>query len=86
VVRTGFVNEWHGRESELADPAVADREMQRYSSAAQKGDPNNTGVWIGEAAGLIHDVKLAGEIVSNMVAEAKALLSRGQAFSPSPSG
>jgi hypothetical protein len=31
-------------------------------------------VWVGEAAGLIRDVKPAGEIVTQMVAEAERLL------------
>jgi hypothetical protein len=31
-------------------------------------------VWVGEAAGLLRDVKPAGEIVTQMVAEAERLL------------
>jgi nitronate monooxygenase len=76
VVRTGFVAEWHGREGELSQPAVSDREMQRYVSAMQTGDADNTGVWVGEAAGLIHDVKPAADIVREMVSQADVLLAR----------
>jgi nitronate monooxygenase len=79
VANNRFVQEWHGREAELAEPVVHDREMQRYVSAMASGDPENTGVWVGEATGLIRDVKPAGEIVSRMVADAERLLaSRGR--------
>src|SRR5215510_3815565 len=61
VIRNRFVEDWHGRESELAKPEVVDREMQRYVSAMQSGDPDNTGVWVGEATGLIKDVRAAGD-------------------------
>lgn len=84
VVRTGFVDEWHGREAELAEAAVSEREMRRYVSAMQSGDAENTGVWVGEAAGLIHDVKPAGELIRQIAAQAETLLSRppGAAHSP----
>lgn len=38
------------------------------------GDPDRAAVVFGEAAGLVHDVPSAGEIVERMVAEAAALL------------
>ena len=64
VMRNRFVEDWHGRETELANPEVVDREMQRYVSAMQSGDPDNTGVWVGEATGLIKSVR-AAEIVQD---------------------
>ena len=72
VVKNGFVA--HEREAELAERCVRDREIGRYVAAMQNGDDENTGVWVGEAAGLIRDVKPAGEIVTQMVAEAERLL------------
>jgi nitronate monooxygenase len=45
VVKNRFVEDWHGRESELARAGVAEREGQRYMAAMQAGDPDNTGVW-----------------------------------------
>jgi nitronate monooxygenase len=74
VVKNGFVAEWHGREAELAHPSVREREIGRYVAAMENGDDENTGVWVGEAAGLLRDVKPAGEIVTQMVAEAERLL------------
>jgi nitronate monooxygenase len=74
VVKNRFIEEWHGRELELAEASIQHRELQRYVSAMETGDDDNTGVWVGEAAGLIRDVKPAGEIVTQMVAQAEQLL------------
>src|SRR5262245_25340720 len=67
VMKTRFVEDWHGRETELAKPEVVDREMQRYVAAMQSGDPDNTGVWVGEATGLIKEVRPAGELLSSLL-------------------
>lgn len=74
VMKTRFVEDWHGRETELAKPEVVDREMQRYVSAMQTGDPDNTGVWVGEATGLIKDVRPAGDLLQEIVRDAVHLL------------
>ncbi len=76
VMKNRFVAEWHGREAQLGEPAVLDREMSRYMSAMQGGDPENTGVWVGEAAGLIQDVRPAGDLLQKIVSDAELLLSR----------
>jgi nitronate monooxygenase len=73
-MKTGFVMDWHGREAELGEPQLVEREMNRYVSAMQSGDPANTGVWVGEAAGLIHDVRPAGDLLLSIAAEAERLL------------
>ena len=81
VVKTGFVDDWHGREAELNDPQLLDREMNRYVSAMQTGDPVNTGVWVGEATGLIHDVRPAADLLASIVDEAERLLgTRARSF------
>jgi nitronate monooxygenase len=74
VMKTRFVEDWHGRETELAEPKVIDHEMQRYVSAMQNGDPDNTGVWVGEAAGLINDVRPAADLLEEMARDAVGLL------------
>jgi nitronate monooxygenase len=74
VMKNRFVNEWHGRESEFAEPAVLEHEMDRYIKAMQSGDPDNTGVWVGEATGLIHDVRPAGDLLRKIMADAERLL------------
>jgi nitronate monooxygenase len=74
VMKTRFVEDWHGRETDLAKSEVVDREMHRYVSAMQSGDPDNTGVWVGEATGLIKDVRTAAELLKEIVRNAEHLL------------
>ena len=74
VMNTDFVSDWHGREIELDEPRLLEREMTRYVSAMQSGDPANTGVWVGEAAGLIHDVRPAADLLRSIAGEAERLL------------
>ena len=74
ALRNRFVTAWHGRERVLAEPATNAVERERYWNTFRSGDADNTGVFIGEAAGLIRDVRPAGEILEAMVAEAEALL------------
>ena len=81
VVKTGFVDDWHGHEAELDDPQLLERETNRYVSAMQTGDPVNTGVWVGEATGLIHDVRPAADLLASIVDEAERLLgTRARSF------
>lgn len=70
IQRNEFVNRWRGRESELAEQI--DVEGPRYLQGFADGDPDNTGVWFGEAAGLIDAVEPAGTIIERMVTEATA--------------
>jgi nitronate monooxygenase len=77
VMKNRFVSDWHGREDELAKPDVQAREMQRYVSAMQSGAWDDTGVWVGEAAGLMRDVRPAAELVREIAAEAEELLVKG---------
>ncbi len=72
IQRNGFVNRWRDRESELAEHI--DVEGPRYLQAVADGDPENTAVWFGEAAGLIDAVEPAATIVERMVTEATHLL------------
>lgn len=74
IARNAFTERWHGREEELA--AAIETEAPRYRQAFMAGDPDNTGVWFGEAAGLIDAVAPAGEIVERIIAEAEAAIAR----------
>ncbi len=73
IRRNAFTERWHGREDELERNVAV--EGPRYRQAFTAGDPENTGVWFGEAAGLIHAIEPAGAIVERMVGEAAARLS-----------
>ena len=79
ALKTRFVTDWHGREELLAETATNAVENARYWKAFHSGDVDNTGVLVGEAAGLIRDVLPAGRIVENIVAEAELLLKRSSA-------
>lgn len=68
IRRNAFTDRWHGRE-ELLEKNLA-VEGPRYRQAFAEGDPENTGVWFGEAAGLIHAIEPAAAIVERMAAEA----------------
>lgn len=74
VMKTRFVEDWHGRENDLAKSGVVELEMQRYMTAMQNGDPDNTGVWVGEATGLIKEVRSASDLLQEIVQDAERLL------------
>ena len=74
IRRNAFTDRWHGKEDELERDAVV--EGPRYRQAFSNGDPDNTGVLFGEAAGLIHAIEPAADIVVRMAAEAVLHLQR----------
>jgi nitronate monooxygenase len=77
ALKNRFVHEWHGREDILAQAPINAREQENYWNAYHAGDADNAGVLIGEAAGLIRDVRPAGDIMEDMVAQAELLLREG---------
>ncbi|MCG3190295.1 MAG: Nitronate monooxygenase [Burkholderiaceae bacterium] len=74
IRRNAFTDRWHGREDELEKHVAV--ECPRYREAFANGDPDHTGVWFGEAAGLIHSIEPAAAIVERIAAEAEACLNR----------
>jgi nitronate monooxygenase len=72
IRRNAFTDRWHGREEALE--AAAAVEGPRYRQAFEAGDPEQTGVWFGEAAGVIHSIEPAATIVERMATEAAAQL------------
>jgi nitronate monooxygenase len=77
IRRNAFTERWHGREDALQSNVAV--EGPRYRQAFAEGDAENTGVWFGEAAGLIHAIEPAALILERMVAEAAIQLARGAA-------
>jgi nitronate monooxygenase len=75
VLRNAHAERWLGRETELKDRVT--EEAQRYREARERGDFDVAAVVAGEAAGLIHDLPSAGEVVERVVREAEALLLQG---------
>jgi nitronate monooxygenase len=74
VLRNAFTERWHGHEVDLR--AAIDNVAGEYAADAARGDAQKAGIFIGEAAGLIHDTPAAGEIVQRLVIETIALLER----------
>lgn len=74
IRRNAFTDRWHGREEQLERSVAI--EGPRYRQAFAAGDAENTGVWFGEAAGLIASIDSAAEIVERMVNEAALRLAR----------
>jgi nitronate monooxygenase len=81
IRRNAFTQRWHGREGELEKNVAS--EGPKYRKAFADGDPENTGVWFGEAAGIIHQIEPAGDIVRRMASQAEVLLASAP---PSPTG
>ena len=72
AIRNDFITAWHDRDAEIIARSAALRaEVQR---AEQAGDAEIAEVLAGNAAGLIHAVEPAGDIVRRIVAEAEAIL------------
>jgi nitronate monooxygenase len=79
VLNTDFVRRWQGREDEQRDQAESSRPA--YLGAVAEGRTQEAGVFVGEAIGLMHDVKSTEAIIDALVAQATTLLGRhGPAF------
>lgn len=78
VLKTGFVEKWHGRERELEKSF--DSETEKFWQAFKSGDAENSGVLAGEASGVIHEVLPAAKIIDEMVSGACQLLKSGHKF------
>jgi nitronate monooxygenase len=72
VLKNRFVARWHGRERELEQ--VIDVEHERFWSAFEAGDAENSGVLMGEVSGIVQDSPPAAQIIDEMVEQACALL------------
>lgn len=77
TLRNAFLEQWRGREDELATDADTRRS---YTEAAATGDPAIIPVWASEAIDLIDDIPSAADIVPRMVADAEAALANAIAI------
>lgn len=75
AIANQFSEEWHGREEELA--ARLETEAARYEEARRNVDVRTTVVFAGEGVDLINATIPAAEVVSQVVAEAEALVRLG---------
>ena len=77
-IRNAFTREWEKREAEIQPFPV---QFERVGKAAairarEDGDIENGSAACGQSAGLIHDVRPAGELIATLVDEASAVLAR----------
>lgn len=75
VYKNAFTRRWHGHEEDLETSIKV--EGPKYRKAFADGDPDNTGVWFGEAAGVIREIDSAEAIVARIASEAETLLRKG---------
>jgi nitronate monooxygenase len=68
-----FLDEWRGREAELTTNAEAKRV---YREGVAQGDIPPLPVWAGEAAGLIHDLPSARDLVGTLITQAETAFAR----------
>jgi nitronate monooxygenase len=76
ALRTTFIERWHGRDADLAEPSANATENARFWEAFRTGDAANAGVFAAEAVGIIGAVQPAAEIIETMVSDAERLLGR----------
>jgi nitronate monooxygenase len=74
VLRTAFVTRWHGREAEHR--AAAEAARPSYLAAVAEGRTEESGVFVGEAIGLMKEVLPVADILARLSAEAEELLSK----------
>jgi enoyl-[acyl-carrier protein] reductase II len=78
LIRNNFTRSWEGREAEIQPFPVQFERVGKPSAirAREQGDVENGSAACGQSAGLIRDVRPAGEIVKALVTEAEAALLR----------
>ncbi|WPB55464.1 nitronate monooxygenase [Xylophilus sp. GOD-11R] len=67
-----FIRQWHGHEDQLLAEQPAAR--SKVESAYAEGDCDTANVTVGQAVGLIHEIRSAASIVQEVSAQAKQLL------------
>lgn len=79
TLRNAYTRRWaqdpEGQRAAMT--AAGADEAARYAHAAQTGDTTIAPPVVGEAAGLIHDIRPAGQIITDIAQQATALLSGG---------
>jgi len=76
VLENPVTDRWHGKEAGFAAHPTA---KQDWLDGWNAGDPARANTFVGEATGLIRDIRPASDILATMVAEAEACLRSGHA-------
>jgi nitronate monooxygenase len=72
-----FLDTWHGNEARLS--ASLPEAVDTFEKAVAAEDFDTAAIFVGEAIGLIHEVRPAADIVADMVREATRILNRADA-------
>ena len=72
ALRNPLIESWHGREDELRATVGAVGEI--LEQGKREGRREDGLMFAGQVSGLIHDIRPAGQVVGDLVAEAEALL------------
>ncbi len=64
--------QWHGREQQLAQDI--DEQREAYEAAAVARDYDHAAVIVGEATGMLKDIPTAGDVIEEIIVEAKSCL------------
>src|SRR5256712_10661139 len=79
TIRNSYTDEWEAKADEIqpfpmqAGISMANRVMD-YMGVTDHFDPNRTFLPAGQSAGLVHEIKPAGEIVRDIIAEAEQVI------------
>jgi len=74
VLDNAFVRRWHGHEDEQRAQAEAGR--TGYRAAVAEGRTDEAGIFVGEAIGLMHDVRPVAAVMDDIVAQASDWLGK----------
>lgn len=74
ALRNSFLEAWHGSDAELSSRLT--EVVGAYDKAVVAEDFNVAGMLVGEAVGLVHEVRPAADIVREMVRDARRILGR----------
>jgi len=81
TLNTGIIRDWAAdEEAARAQPELQERLRSRYAAGAERGDPEDTAVVVGQATGLIRDRPSAAELVRRISAEAAERLRMAPGF------
>jgi nitronate monooxygenase len=72
ALRNSFTARWHGREEVLRTQLSS--AAMRLREASESGDYSEAFIYAGQAAGLVHDLLPAGQLVERLAAEAEERL------------
>jgi nitronate monooxygenase len=76
AIGNSFLDVWHGNEAQLA--ASLPEAIDTFEKAVAAEDFDAAAILVGEAVGLIHDIRPAADIVRDMVGGASEILSSVQ--------